>query len=192
MRCLPLQARDMMSYAQYLAGMAFNSASLGYVHAMAHQLGGFYDLPHGVCNAVLLPAVQEYNAKVRSLFVCRASKSSPARPLAPRSAHTNVNTLPYPPRRVQAVPALFIDIAEALGVKPADPEDEAAAVKAVLATIRQLSTDVGIPKNLEALVSLLSFLSACLASFRSSCLSPFLPSLSPAGVTNRIQFLLPS
>ena len=57
-------ARDKMAYAEYLAGMAFNNASLGYVHAMAHQLGGFYDLPHGVCNAVLLPHVQEYNAKV--------------------------------------------------------------------------------------------------------------------------------
>jgi len=44
--------------------MAFNNASLGYVHAMAHQLGGFYDLPHGVCNAVLLPHVQRYNAQV--------------------------------------------------------------------------------------------------------------------------------
>ena len=41
------QAREAMAYAQFLAGMAFNNASLGYVHAMAHQLGGFYDLPHG-------------------------------------------------------------------------------------------------------------------------------------------------
>lgn len=57
-------ARDKMAYAEYLAGMAFSNASLGYVHAMAHQLGGFYDLPHGVCNAVLLPHVQEYNATV--------------------------------------------------------------------------------------------------------------------------------
>ena len=59
-----IEARDMMAYAEYLAGMAFNNASLGYVHAMAHQLGGFYDLPHGVCNAVLLPHVEEFNAKV--------------------------------------------------------------------------------------------------------------------------------
>ncbi|MGL5813675.1 MAG: L-threonine dehydrogenase [Aeromonas sp.] len=59
-----LQAREQMAYAQFLAGMAFNNASLGYVHAMAHQLGGFYDLPHGVCNAVLLPHVQAYNAQV--------------------------------------------------------------------------------------------------------------------------------
>jgi alcohol dehydrogenase len=56
-----LEARDKMAYAEYLAGMAFNNASLGYVHAMAHQLGGFYNLPHGVCNAILLPAVCEFN-----------------------------------------------------------------------------------------------------------------------------------
>lgn len=59
-----LEAREQMAYAEFLAGMAFNNASLGYVHAMAHQLGGFYDLPHGVCNALLLPFVQEYNAQV--------------------------------------------------------------------------------------------------------------------------------
>lgn len=58
------QARENMAYAEYLAGMAFSNASLGYVHAMAHQLGGFYDLPHGVCNAVLLPHVQNFNKKV--------------------------------------------------------------------------------------------------------------------------------
>jgi len=57
------EAREMMTYAEFLAGMAFNSASLGYVHAMAHQLGGYYDLPHGVCNAILLPHVQEFNAE---------------------------------------------------------------------------------------------------------------------------------
>lgn len=54
-------ARENMAYAQFLAGMAFNNASLGYVHAMAHQLGGMYDLPHGVCNALLLPHVEAFN-----------------------------------------------------------------------------------------------------------------------------------
>lgn len=58
-----IKARDNMAYAEFLAGMAFNNASLGYVHAMAHQLGGFYDLPHGVCNAILLPHVVKYNAQ---------------------------------------------------------------------------------------------------------------------------------
>lgn len=43
--------------------MAFNSASLGAVHAMAHQLGGTFNLAHGVCNALLLPGVQAFNAK---------------------------------------------------------------------------------------------------------------------------------
>ena len=56
-----LEAREGMCFAQYLAGMAFNNASLGHVHAMAHQLGGFYDLPHGECNAILLPHVEKFN-----------------------------------------------------------------------------------------------------------------------------------
>lgn len=59
-------ARDNMAYGEYLAGMAFSNGGLGYVHAMAHQLGAQYDLPHGVCNAVLLPHVQEFNSKVAS------------------------------------------------------------------------------------------------------------------------------
>lgn len=56
-----MKARDKMAFAQYLAGIAFNNASLGYVHAMAHQLGGYYNLPHGVCNAILLPYVEAFN-----------------------------------------------------------------------------------------------------------------------------------
>jgi alcohol dehydrogenase len=60
-----INAREGMCYAQYLAGMAFNNASLGHVHAMAHQLGGFYDLPHGECNAILLPHVCQFNLIAR-------------------------------------------------------------------------------------------------------------------------------
>ncbi len=56
-----MEAREQMAYAQFLAGMAFNNAILGYVHATAHQLGGFYDLPHGVCNAIMLPHVCAFN-----------------------------------------------------------------------------------------------------------------------------------
>ncbi|ABV89470.1 iron-containing alcohol dehydrogenase [Shewanella pealeana] len=56
------QARDAMQYGEYLAGMAFSNASLGYVHSMAHQLGGVYDLVHGLCNAILLPEVSRFNA----------------------------------------------------------------------------------------------------------------------------------
>jgi alcohol dehydrogenase len=60
-----IEAREAMCFAQYLAGMAFNNASLGHVHAMAHQLGGFYDLPHGECNAILLPYVEKFNLIAR-------------------------------------------------------------------------------------------------------------------------------
>lgn len=51
------KAREAMAQAQFMAGVAFSNASLGYVHAIAHQLGGRYHLPHGLCNAVLLPIV---------------------------------------------------------------------------------------------------------------------------------------
>lgn len=58
-----IEAREQMVYAIFLTGIAFSNAGLGNVHAMAHQLGGVYDLPHGVCNAMLLPHVEEVNAK---------------------------------------------------------------------------------------------------------------------------------
>ena len=56
-----LAARSDMAQACLLAGLAFSNAILGAVHAMAHSLGGFLDLPHGECNAILLPAVVERN-----------------------------------------------------------------------------------------------------------------------------------
>lgn len=56
-----LQARDGMLMGSLMAGMAFGSAPVGAVHAMAHTLGGFYDTPHGVANAILLPWVMEFN-----------------------------------------------------------------------------------------------------------------------------------
>lgn len=58
-----IEAREQMVYVMFLAGVAFNNAGLGFVHAMAHQLGGVYDLPHGVCNAMLLPIVERENAR---------------------------------------------------------------------------------------------------------------------------------
>lgn len=58
-----LEARDKMACGQFLAGMAFNSAGLGLVHSMAHQPGATHDLPHGVCNAILLPIVCEFNGE---------------------------------------------------------------------------------------------------------------------------------
>ena len=50
-----------MSLASLQAGLAFSNASLGAVHALAHPLGGFLDLPHGECNALLLEHVVRFN-----------------------------------------------------------------------------------------------------------------------------------
>lgn len=58
-----IEARTNMVNAIFLGGMAFNNAGLGYVHSMAHQLGAVYDLPHGVCCAMLLPIIEKENAK---------------------------------------------------------------------------------------------------------------------------------
>ncbi|MTH47002.1 lactaldehyde reductase [Intestinirhabdus alba] len=55
------EAREQMAFGQYLAGMAFNSTGLGLVHALAHQPGATHNLPHGVCNAILLPVVENFN-----------------------------------------------------------------------------------------------------------------------------------
>lgn len=55
-----LLARAKMQKAAYLAGAAFTRAYVGYVHAIAHTLGGFYSVPHGLANAVILPYVLEY------------------------------------------------------------------------------------------------------------------------------------
>ena len=54
-----IEARNNMQRASLLAGMAFTRAYVGYVHAIAHSLGGFYGVPHGLANAVILPHVIE-------------------------------------------------------------------------------------------------------------------------------------
>lgn len=56
-------ARENMQRASFLAGMAFTRAYVGYVHAIAHTLGGFYSVPHGLGNAIILPYVLEYYGK---------------------------------------------------------------------------------------------------------------------------------
>jgi len=55
-----LEARERMSLAATYAGLAFTRANVGYVHAIAHQLGGRYHTPHGLANAIMLPHVLEF------------------------------------------------------------------------------------------------------------------------------------
>ncbi len=56
-----IQARGKIMLASLYAGLAFSNASLGCVHSLAHSLGGYLDLPHGECNAILLPHVIDFN-----------------------------------------------------------------------------------------------------------------------------------
>ncbi len=55
-----MEARENMLFASYSAGVAFTRAYVGYVHAIAHNLGGMYGIPHGLANAVILPYVLDY------------------------------------------------------------------------------------------------------------------------------------
>ena len=55
---------EKIGYAQYIAGMGFSNVGLGIVHSMAHSLGAYFDTPHGVANALLLPHVLKFNGKV--------------------------------------------------------------------------------------------------------------------------------
>lgn len=61
-------AREAMALASYMAGIAFSNAGLGLCHAMSHQIGAIYNIPHGVANAIMLPSVMHYNQ-----LVCKKS-----------------------------------------------------------------------------------------------------------------------
>lgn len=57
-------AVEKMAYAQYIAGMGFSNVGLGIVHSMAHSLGAFFDTPHGIANALMLPHVLRFNGRI--------------------------------------------------------------------------------------------------------------------------------
>jgi len=112
-----IHARDMMAHAEYLAGIAFNNASLGYVHSMAHQLGGFYNLPHGVCNAILLPHVEKFNliaAPERFVDVAMALGENVE----------GLSTIAAANKAIDAIRELSIDIGIPAGVKELGAKEE--------------------------------------------------------------------
>ncbi len=76
-----------MALGQYVAGMGFSNVGLGLVHGMAHPLGAFYNTPHGVANAVLLPTLMAYNAdftgeKYRAIAAALGVTGTEAMPIA--------------------------------------------------------------------------------------------------------------
>ncbi|MDK9421775.1 lactaldehyde reductase [Pectobacterium carotovorum] len=112
-----------MALGQYIAGMGFSNVGLGLVHGMAHPLGAFYNTPHGVANAILLPHIMAYNAdytgeKFRDIAVAMEVKGAAEMPIAQaREAAINAvqqlsHDVDIPPRlrdvgvREEDIPAL--------------------------------------------------------------------------------------
>ncbi|OMQ20147.1 lactaldehyde reductase [Serratia oryzae] len=116
-----LQAREMMAYGQYLAGMAFNSAGLGLVHALAHQPGATHNLPHGVCNAILLPVIEAFNrpnAVARFARIAQALGADTQGMDEEQASHQAIAAIRALSLRV-GIPSGF----SALGIKEADIEN---------------------------------------------------------------------
>ncbi|RDX01558.1 1,2-propanediol oxidoreductase [Listeria kieliensis] len=80
------KAREEMALGQYMAGMGFSNVGLGLVHGMAHPLSAWYDVPHGVACASLLPVVMDYNKaetgeKYRNIAIAMGVPNAAALPL---------------------------------------------------------------------------------------------------------------
>ncbi|EGZ9110585.1 lactaldehyde reductase [Escherichia coli] len=147
-----LEAREQMAFAQYLAGMAFNSAGLGLVHALAHQPGATHNLPHGVCNAILLPVIENFN---RPNAIARFARIAQAmgvdtRDMSEEAASTEaINAIRALSHRV-GIPAGFSQ----LGITKEDIEgwlDKALAAPCVPCNPRTASRDEVRELYLEAL-----------------------------------------
>ncbi|HEC8327621.1 MULTISPECIES: lactaldehyde reductase [Providencia] len=110
---------ETMALAQYMAGMGFSNVGLGLVHGMAHPLGAFYNTPHGVANAILLPHIMAYNANYTG---------EKYRDIARAMGVKNIDSLPLQKARDTAIAAVFalnkdVGIPEKLreiGMKPED------------------------------------------------------------------------
>ncbi|MEV7189209.1 bifunctional acetaldehyde-CoA/alcohol dehydrogenase [Kitasatospora sp. NPDC093102] len=116
-------ARERMHNAGTIAGMAFGSAFLGVVHAMAHTLGGTFHVAHGRTNALLLPHVIRWNG------------SAPGKVTG------------WPKYRSYTAPERYRDIARMLGLPAATPEQ---GVESLAAAVEDLRDKVGIPRSFKA------------------------------------------
>lgn len=129
-----IEARTDMCWAEYMAGLAFSNAGLGMVHAMAHQLGGFYNTPHGVANAILLTHVMRYNApacKERYGDIAKALGIDTSRMTADQAANAAISYIENMARRLN-IPKL-----SETAFKPGD----------VLTLSLHALEDTGMPEN---------------------------------------------
>jgi len=116
------EAREKMANASTMAGMAFANAFLGICHSMAHKLGAFHHLPHGVANALLIDRVMRYNA------VPVPTK------MGTFSQYDHPHTL-----------ARYAEIADALGLGGNTDEEK---LDALIAAINELKAAVGIKSTI--------------------------------------------
>lgn len=117
-----VEAREKMANAATMAGMAFANAFLGVCHSMAHKLGAFHHLPHGIANALLISLVVEFNAEE-----------------CPRKMGT-FSQYQYPHTR-----ARYAECARFVGIQADNDED---AVKKLIEKIEELKAAVGVKKTI--------------------------------------------
>lgn len=118
-----LEAREKMANASTIAGMAFANAFLGICHSMAHKLGAFHHLPHGISNALLISEVMRFNAS-----------STPAK-MGTFPQYSYPHTL-----------ARYAEIADYLGIRGKDSEEK---LENLIAAIESLKAKIGIKKSIK-------------------------------------------
>lgn len=119
-----MEARGAMAFAATIAGAAFNNSMVGLAHAMAHAIGGLYDLPHGLCCALALPVAMHFNLESR-----RARFEQIAQVMG--YASTDAEVVPLPGAVVQGW-----------------MWDKAFTAEDAVLRVRQLMSEVGIPAHL--------------------------------------------
>ena len=117
------KAREKMHNAACIAGMAFTNAFLGINHSLAHKLGGEFHIPHGLCNALLMPYVIAYNGEM-----------NPSKFMS------------FPKYDHYIAPEKYADIARHLGLPARTPEE---GVKSLIKAIKDLSKELEIPKSIQ-------------------------------------------
>lgn len=118
-----VEAREKMANAATMAGMAFANAFLGVCHSMAHKLGAFHHLPHGVANALMIEEVLRFNA------------SEAPKKMGTFSQYDHPHTL-----------SRYAEIAEYLGI---DGESDAEKLEGLIKAINELKEKVGIKKTIK-------------------------------------------
>ena len=106
-----LKAREEMGIAAHYGGLALNKAALGYVHAIAHQLGAYYGTPHGRANAIVLPYVLELNRKASEKRLAILAKKTGILKASEPTEHSNAELADYFIAQVKS-------LIESIGISP--------------------------------------------------------------------------